>query len=283
MQELLVGDRAPKLVLAEFLKGEPVFELVSGNIYVIEFWASWCGPCRAGIPLLSELQDELPQVTVIGVSIERGAAAVRTFVAEMGDQIRYRIAMDQSFPNSADETESWMVRHWLHASYKSGVPTSFVVDASGKIAWLGHLMELKAPLTKIVNGVWDLAAAAQAHKESFSKDRVRFHFQPKILMAYSDNDNATAVAEIDNAIAAEPALEEVFCTLKLCALMKDSELMAAAKNYATHLIDLHHEDMQSLLMLSMMLFEPNKMEARGGGFERNAVFLDLALQAMVRI
>jgi len=37
--------------------------------YVVEFWATWCGPCKATIPHLTKLQKEHPDVTFIGVSV----------------------------------------------------------------------------------------------------------------------------------------------------------------------------------------------------------------------
>src|SRR5437868_2205978 len=81
-----VGDPAPKLEVKEFVKGEPVVRLEKGKTYVVEFWATWCGPCRATIPHLTELQKKYKDITFIGVSVwEREPGAVKPFVAEMGD------------------------------------------------------------------------------------------------------------------------------------------------------------------------------------------------------
>src|SRR5947207_6844570 len=88
--ELSVGDPAPKLEVKEFVKGDPVKSLEKGKVYVVEFWATWCGPCRATIPHLTELQKKHKDVTFIGVSVferERDAAKVKPFVAEMGEKM----------------------------------------------------------------------------------------------------------------------------------------------------------------------------------------------------
>src|SRR5690349_21602113 len=80
-----IGDAAPKLEVKEFVKGEPIKALEPGSVYVVEFWATWCGPCRATIPHLTELQKKHGDVKFIGVSVwEQDQAAVKPFVKEMG-------------------------------------------------------------------------------------------------------------------------------------------------------------------------------------------------------
>src|SRR5881227_3791659 len=87
---LSVGDPAPKLQVKEFVKGDPVKDLEKGKVYVVEFWATWCGPCRVSIPHLTELGKKHKDVTIIGVSIaEQDFAKVKPFVEEMGDKIDY--------------------------------------------------------------------------------------------------------------------------------------------------------------------------------------------------
>ena len=56
---LKVGDKAPPLGKGQWVKGEPVKEFESGKVYVIENWATWCGPCIAAIPHVTEIQKKL--------------------------------------------------------------------------------------------------------------------------------------------------------------------------------------------------------------------------------
>jgi thiol-disulfide isomerase/thioredoxin len=51
-----VGDPAPPLKVEKFLKGDPVKAFKPGHVYVVEFWATWCRPCVASMPHLTELQ-----------------------------------------------------------------------------------------------------------------------------------------------------------------------------------------------------------------------------------
>ncbi len=71
-KKLTIGDTAPPIDIAHWIKGDKIEEFESGKVYVMEFWATWCGPCRASMPHLSKLQEQYTDydVTFIGVSDE---------------------------------------------------------------------------------------------------------------------------------------------------------------------------------------------------------------------
>ena len=66
-----LGGRAAPLMGLEWIKGGPV-QLTPGSITVVEFWATWCPPCRTSIPHLTEIQHRFKdqRVTIVGVSNE---------------------------------------------------------------------------------------------------------------------------------------------------------------------------------------------------------------------
>src|SRR5262249_53250212 len=115
-KDLALGDPAPKIEVKEFVKGDPVEKFDKGKLYVVEFWATWCGPCRTSIPHLTELQKKHKDVTFIGVSVyENNQDAVKPFVKEMGDKMVYRVAMD-AIPEGGKRNEGKMAQAWMEAA-----------------------------------------------------------------------------------------------------------------------------------------------------------------------
>ena len=66
---LKVGDAAPELKATKWLQGDEVKSFEKDKVYVVEFWATWCGPCIVMMPHLSELQQEYK--SIVGPSGER--------------------------------------------------------------------------------------------------------------------------------------------------------------------------------------------------------------------
>jgi len=150
-----LGDPAPPLKIAQWIKGEPV-DLAAGkgkNGYVLEFWATWCHPCRESIPHLTELQRKYKDqgLVVIGITDENNPKAVAPFVAKMGDKMDYTVAYDDNHQTN---------NAYIHAFGLRGIPHAFVIDREGRIAWSGHpKFGLEQAVDQIINGKYSLAAA----------------------------------------------------------------------------------------------------------------------------
>ncbi len=152
-KKLGVGDKAPAIEVAKWVKGKEVKSFEKGHVYVMEFWATWCGPCRKAIPHVTELAHKYKdKVTFIGVSVweqddkKSGKAyheLVTEFVDKQGDKMDYNVCYDtKAGPEGA------MANSWLKAAGQNGIPATFIVDGEGKVAWIGHPMKMEAALAK---------------------------------------------------------------------------------------------------------------------------------------
>jgi len=149
---LNIGDPAPSLQVGEWIKGRPIQRFEKGHIYVVELWATWCGPCIAAMPHLSSLARQYKgKVTILGIDVmekkNTSMKKVKAFVDSMGYRMDYHVAAEDS---------NFMVAGWLDASGEQGIPKSFVVNAEGRLAWIGHPTELGEVLRKIVKDNWDI-------------------------------------------------------------------------------------------------------------------------------
>lgn len=149
-----LGDPAPPLKIADWVKGKPVdLAAVKGKqVVVVEFWATWCPPCRTSIPHLTEMQKKFKDVIFIGVTDEE-VATVKKFVTKMGDQMDYVVAVDADRKTTAG---------YMEAFGEGGIPHAFIVDKEGRIVWHGHPMDgLDKAVAEVLAGRLDLNQAKQ--------------------------------------------------------------------------------------------------------------------------
>ena len=82
-KDLVVGSDAPPMTV-EWAKGS--YDATSDKPYIVDFWATWCGPCIRSIPHLTRLQKEyeLEGLQVIGISVDADTDLVKTFCPKAG-------------------------------------------------------------------------------------------------------------------------------------------------------------------------------------------------------
>ena len=125
----LVGKPAPAVDLPGLKEGAPRLNLAAfnGKLVAVNFFASWCLPCRAEHPLLKQLSAELG-VPVIGIAWKDKPTAARGFLADLGDPY---------VATGADENGRTGIDFGI-----TGVPETFLIDRDGVVRY-----RLAGPLT----------------------------------------------------------------------------------------------------------------------------------------
>lgn len=174
---LEVGDAAPSLVISEWigprsldgislaptLLGSPGRMLVPfepGVVTMIDFWASWCGPCLASMPHAAALQERHGAVLRVIALTSLDGANTRDAVIRAVDRTesmrRLLVAIDAGeFSKSA----------YRAASGERALPCSFIVDRTGRLAWIGRPTDADAVIEAILTGAWEIGRERERRRE----------------------------------------------------------------------------------------------------------------------
>ena len=114
----ILGQKAPEFVVEKWLTAEPD---IKGKFVLIDFWATWCGPCRKAIPELNAFQRKFgDKLVVIGVSDETAED-----VKKLSEpKVEYASAIDPK-------------GRMKKALEVSGIPHCIIVDPNGIVRWEG--------------------------------------------------------------------------------------------------------------------------------------------------
>ena len=193
---LTIGSKAPPLDIEHWIsngngKFKPVTKFTPGRVYVVEFWATWCGPCIASMPHLAAMQAKYLNKGVQIVSIsDEDVETVQSFLktpvrsSQPDDDAKKdgdKDARAEKTPKQtyAELTSAYCLTtdpdasvsiDYMEAAAQNGIPTSFIVGKSGQVEWIGHPMSLDEPLEQIVADKWDRAAFLVKFKKEQDHD-----------------------------------------------------------------------------------------------------------------
>jgi hypothetical protein len=178
---LEIGDAAPAVKVATWVKGGPIETFEPGKVYVVLFWAThsrWSGEALSKLAAVQRGRSDGSVVCLAVALWERAVAApeadfagrVAEYTREHGAEWPFAVAYDGDF--------GAMNEKWMHAADRRWIPSVFVVDGKGMIAWMGHPLDerdrLEEVVAKVAAGTWDSAAAlAQAKKDADTRTLLR--------------------------------------------------------------------------------------------------------------
>lgn len=232
-----IGDLPPALEPMLWISGEPVAAFEPGRIYVVNFFATWCGASRQAMMQMARLAGEHGDgLTIVGVNVreaERGTPtveAVSRFVAERPESFGYAVAMDD--PDSAA-----MFERWMRGSEMYGTPTAFIVGRDGRVAWIGIPIDdrvvypFEQALADAMREGSDLALSRKVHADTASQ--IATYLRDREVLAEVNDavargDHAATLAAVETVVAARPEYRQRMLFVVLTALMHEDQARALA-------------------------------------------------------
>lgn len=253
-QKLKPGMAAPEFKVGKWVQGEVPNLNDPQRTYVVEFWATWCGPCKVSIPHLNKLylRGRFGGLTIIGISDEP-FNTVKPFVSKRGSAMSYPVAVDTE--------DKAMQNGWMKAAEQNGIPCAFVVRG-GKVLWIGNPLDPRFDLVVAVamTGRYnpELMAKAQPVLEAADDAMKLRNFRDAVR-------HLDAVIAIDSQVFGAVAVRKYVETL---SVIKDSK---AARSWGEEMLSKYASDVVTLNELCSTILYSDEIKDRDYDLAAKAV------------
>src|SRR5262245_23571807 len=175
---LKIGDAAPPMKVQAWVRGQPVTQFEKGKVYVLDFWATWCGGCIVSFPKISAVAEKYKD-QVVFTSIDTYEEIGDRKVADPVAKVTEFLKKDKGQKLKLDvcdygNTKS-MWDAWIKPLRRAGLPTTVVIDQEGKIAWIDvNLDHLSWVLDQVLAKKWDREKAAAVMQQKDAVEDMMF-------------------------------------------------------------------------------------------------------------
>jgi len=247
---MTIGDPAPDIDITHWVKGvemdprgnfTPITHFGDGRVYVLEFWATWCGPCVRNMPHLSELQERFKDrgVTVIGVSDESLPKVTSFLFSE--DRVDGKLQNDRTHYILTTDPDQSVKRDYFLAAGQTGIPCAFVIGKDGHVEWIGHPFTMDEPLEAIVDGTWDREAFRVEFEEQRAWNEAMRELRALRVTAQREGVWTAYLEALDALLAKRPDDTQLLWT-KFQALLTVAGDPDAAYEVGRKLVDAHWDE-----------------------------------------
>ncbi|HMN40783.1 MAG TPA: redoxin domain-containing protein [Phycisphaerales bacterium] len=256
---LVIGDPAPALVVNAWIKGSPVESFAKGRVYAVEFWSTTAPPSRKTAPVLSELQSLFKdkKLTIIGVCVGEpgGRPEVEAYARRMGPMMGFTIAYD---------AEGRAAQAYLQASGQDSLPVAFVIDADGRVAWIGHPLDnLDRVLPQVLAGTHDLAKARAAQVRRAAADAKARPLITELENHFVAGETDMALEKMDALAAIDPPITGDWAVNKFAFILLQKKDPTKAYAYAAAALDgVIKDNADALKAISWMILDEPGVEPR---------------------
>jgi thiol-disulfide isomerase/thioredoxin len=126
------GERAPAFALLTSAGKTLALERLRGQVVYVDFWASWCGPCRRSFPWMNEMNRKYGAkgLAIVAINVDKKRADAERFLAQIPAEFTVVFDAPGAVP------AAYAVR---------GMPSSYLVDATGRVAYVEQGFREESP------------------------------------------------------------------------------------------------------------------------------------------